>query len=99
MLKAITPEDRVEFISKFDEGEPKTTFVLQPLAGVEMPLLNNTNDVIEMVIKTIVAIRNLPEGFTGPEDFVRKLDTLTLAELIDKCNRVNKLTRQDEKNF
>lgn len=98
MLKGIDPNERVEFISSYDNSEPKTVFILRPLTGMEMSGgLSSKEDIFRMVSVSVVEIKNMPEG-QSKEDFIKSLPLLPLGELVQKCNELNKITGQDAKN-
>jgi len=98
MLRGIDPNERHEHISKYDLDEPKTVFVLKPLSALDMPEnLVTREDMLQMLSSAVVEIKNMPAGI-DKDAYLRRLDVLSLGELIGVCNKLNGLTGQETKN-
>lgn len=96
MLKGIDINQRIEFASKLDKEETKTTFMLKPLSGMDML---NVKSIETLLGLAVIEIQN--PAISDKEEIVKYLNTLSsgvLAELIDEINKINKVTDDEQKN-
>jgi hypothetical protein len=94
MLKGIDVNQRIEFVSKYDDTEPKTVFVLKPLSSLEMMTLG-TNESIEFYLeKSIVEVKNFDNK--SVKEAISSVNVKVLGELIEQINRLNKLSDEQE---
>jgi hypothetical protein len=107
MLQGININERIEFISKDDNSEPKTIFVLKPFSGVDMlnisqqfkdgRLILSGEEILTILEKSIVEIKNFSEAIPIKE-IISRLPGTILGELITKIGIINNLTKEDQKN-
>ena len=100
MLQAIDINQRVKFVSRFDNSEPKTEFILKPLSGGDSLTIGaggGENSIISMVAASIVEIKNF-KGSDDTTEIVKSLSLNVLNELLEKVNSLNNVTEEDEKN-
>ncbi|NCU42401.1 MAG: hypothetical protein EOM19_06840 [Candidatus Moranbacteria bacterium] len=105
MKKAISTKQRIEYVLKSDDSDPKTIFVLKPLSGVEMIELSgfikdgqlqlNTENITSMLKKSIVEIKNYE--ISNIEEAIKSLDVSDITELFMKVGEINNLTESDKK--
>lgn len=95
MLQGLNVNERIEFISKSDNSEPKTIFILRPLSGYESATKTTT---LEVLLTNIVEIKNMPEGHSDIETYIKSLDQSCFVELITRVNLLNRVTEQEAKN-
>jgi hypothetical protein len=98
MIQGISKKERIEFVSSFDDTEPKTVFVMRPLSGIEMLSVysvagGGTNQIIEGIKKSVIEIK----GVEDKESFIDDLPFNVLNELMEKFNDINTLTDNDKK--
>lgn len=107
MLKGIDISQRIEFVSKTDQSDPKTVFVLRPFTGIEMVSLSQFfdagkmtmtgNGIVEFIEKAIVEVKNYKEGLTVRQ-VIESLSGQVIGELVSEISIINNLTEQDRKN-
>jgi len=107
MIGIIDIEQRIEFVSKDDNTEPKTVFVLRPLSGADMidlsqfaedGVLNLKGDyLINMIDKSTVEIKNINSALPKRK-IIESLPVGVITELVAKVGEINNLTEQDRKN-
>lgn len=106
MLQPIEISQRFEFISKEDNTEPKTVFVIKPLSTREMfSLMPESSDgqiklssekIFKLLEASIVEIRNFKDGAVN--DLIPLIPAQSLTELVQEIAKINKMTGQDQKN-
>ncbi len=98
MIKGIDVNQRIEFLSKFDNSEPKTVFVLRPLSGFEMMEFSEgrKEDIYNMILKSVVEVKNFEDN--NIEKAINSLGIRVIGELIQFINEINNITEQDAKN-
>lgn len=105
MLKGININQRIEFISSKDNGEPKTIFVLKPLTGEDKANFCDNGEVklsgtklYDFIVSSIVEIKNFDIDGSIRDKLVAIEDDAVIAELVTEIGRINNMTRQDQKN-
>ena len=107
MLKGINVNERIEFISKDDNSEPKTIFVFKPITGADMIKISEgangselkltSEKIFALLELTICEIKNFePQGSIS--DMLKSLQPLVLTELVNEAMSLNRMTGQDRKN-
>lgn len=106
MIKGIDVNQRLEYVSKYDDAEPKTVFIFRPLTAEEKNNLSDDSGTVKLVgtkifdflEKTIVEIRNFPIAGTIREQLNSISDENIVVELIQESGKLSNMTRQDQKN-
>ena len=96
MIKGIDVNQRIEFISKTDTEEPKTVFILQPLAGLSMVELHGKK-MVDILDASIVEVRNFVPEIPKLE-IIKSLSVGIITELMEEVSSINQVTGQDRKN-
>lgn len=106
MIKGIDVNQRIEFVSKNDNSEPKTIFVFRPLTAESMlsfaseqnngELKLTGSKIFDFLEMSIVEIKNYQEGSVN--ELLRTLPPMIIAELVQEAGNINKMNGQDEKN-
>jgi hypothetical protein len=105
MLKVIDVNQRIEFVSKYDNDEIKTVFVLKPLTGEDRAnffdngtaTLSGTK-LYDYLSSAVVEIKNIDGDGNIRSKLVSIKDDNVIAELVTKIGEMNNMTRQDQKN-
>lgn len=106
MIRGININQRVEFVSAYDEGEPKTIFVFKPLTAEQKNNLADDSGNVKLVGTkifdflelTIAEIRNFPIAGTIRDQLNSISDEKVIVELIQEAGKFSNMTRQDQKN-
>lgn len=106
MIRGIDVNQRVEYVSQYDDGDTKTIFVLRPLTGEEKNNLSDENKEVKLVgtkifdflEKCVVEIKNFPISGTVRQQLNAIGDERIIVELITECGKLNNMSRQDQKN-
>lgn len=106
MITGIDVNQRIEYVSKYDDGETKTVFVMRPLTGEERNNLSDENKEVKLVgtkiydflEKCIVEIRNFSIQGTIRQQLNSIMDEKVIVELITEGGKLSNMTRQDQKN-
>lgn len=96
MLKGLDITQKIEVVSDYDKSEPKTTFLIKPLSGLDMFSGEDIN-VKTILLKSVVEIKNF-KGKGSIEDILSSLPRKVITELIVKINEINTITDDDQKN-
>lgn len=97
MIQGIDINQRIEFISSFDNTEPKTIFVFRPLGGTELMKhtdMGETKDFVGYLCSCIVEIKNCAQDKT---EFIKSLPLNVIAELLVKAGSLNNVSDEDKK--
>ncbi len=100
MLQGIDVSQRIEFVSRYDSSEPKTTFHFKPLSGSEMFSLQGGDKdsfVMKALNQSVVQIDNMPKG-QNKKKFLESLPVNILNELFIRFNEINNISEDEEKN-
>ena len=108
MLKGLDSRQKIEYVSKHDEDEPKTVFVIMPLTGVAMINLSTLNkkgkiqlkgeDVIDMLDGSVYEIKNHPDNDKlTKREILEALEFPIIEELMAEVQKINNLTEDDKK--
>lgn len=106
MLKGININERIEYVSKYDDAEPKTVFVFRPLSVEEKNNLVDENGKVKLVgtkifdflEKTVVEIKNFSIQGTIREQLNSLSDDNVIVELIQEAGKLSNMSRQEQKN-
>lgn len=106
MLKGIDINERIDYVSKHDDSEPKTVFVFRYLTSSEMLGLSkyfsdsgskiSGDDVINILDQAIVEIRNFQTN--DKRQALSSLPLNVLEELVANMLSINKLGEIERKN-
>jgi hypothetical protein len=106
MLKGIDVNQRIEYVCKEDDSEPKTVFVFRPMTASEMIDLTSDMDVtqlkmtgkkiIDFLCMAIVEIRNY--HIADIREALNSLPPTVITELVQESTNINKIVGTDIKN-
>ena len=104
MIKGIDLNQRVEYVSKYDNSEPKTVFIFKPLSASEMidtigsesSTYLKGSKIIEYLDLVICEIKNAE--FTDKKTYLDSLPSLVVSELVSESSSMNNMTASDQKN-
>ena len=107
MLEGINIDQRIPFVSEKDKEDPKTTFILKPLSGIEMLdfSVGDNNGIIQLnskqikryLQKSIVEVQNYRDDYTI-DQVIDSLPIEVLSEIFNKIIEINNLKKEEEKN-
>lgn len=108
MIKGVDISQKIEFVSKYDDGEEKTIFVFQPLSSEKMlDYVGDTNNgvlvltgakIFDFLGMAITEIKNFENQKETVRETIKTLPLNILTELVTEAGKINKITEQDRKN-
>ena len=102
MLKGIDIRQRIEFVSKKDESEPKTVFVLQPMSTLDKMqfstmISEDYSKALRFYLKkSIISITNFISN--DIDEAIEMLDMDVMDELTKELNKINNVSDEERKN-